>query len=1026
MIIKPALFISYRRTHLPQVQRISKALECTGIECFLDVESIHPLADFPDRIREAIGRCHVFLAWWSTDYCDSDHCLQEFRIAWQHTRRLSSDLVRRIWIVNPQERGDHVFAGELDSKNFLKPPSSAGDEGSWAQMLLQRIQSSNLIAEGPLADERMALPSPTLHSVPEKSPQFTGRGAELMRIHSKLHPARLGDQGSAAAVQIHGLGGVGKTELGIAYAREFSAAYPGGVYWLNLASWQPVGADQGGTAANEQRRIVELQQGAELAWLRALEQTCRMQPQSLSNLTRDADGKELPAAAVRERLAQHLGERGDYLWVLDNVPELSPLSVRARILQFLRAPNGRGHTLLTTRDSRPAEGFASESLDVPGPDDALRLLAKFRPSQAQEELPAMRKLIAELGAHTQALMLLGEYARNEPDGYFEVLRRLKTAGSVRRIEEIAASLRELLGEQARGIVATFALSIEPLGESAKEVLSLASVCTPNVSIPDALLAEIFGRERADDFNQALGAILRTSLLQRRQAAGRGVFIHPLVAETAVSLLEIHTRVLQRRVADGLLRRVANAGDIRVRLAMHEDIEQARDLGGKLEDQRGVRLLHRVGQFEQAGGRYAGARMAETQALDLARRVLGEEHPDTLTVMRNLARTLQVQGDLNASYALQTQALSICQRTFGEEHPDTLSSLNYLAATLQEQGDLGAARMLQEHVLSTRRRLLGEEHIDTLRSMNALGGILVDLGNLGAAQVLQEQALSICRRVLGEEHHDTLVSINNFANTLLEQGDLDAARTLQEQLLAISRRVLGDEHPGTLSSMANLASTLSAQGHLDAARALQEQVLSIRRRTLGEEHLGTLTSMNNLAWTLGRQGNLNGARALQEQALSIRRRTLGEEHLDTLTSMNNLAATLQAQGDLGAARMLQEQALPICRRVLGEEHSVTLGLMSNLATTLETQGDLGAALALQEQAMLICRRVLGDNHPNTSILAWNLVTKFLRAGESNAANKLLQSTLLWLLERDPSSLGGDQRLIRGYVSGIHKQLGMTAS
>jgi hypothetical protein len=59
---------------------------------------------------------------------------------------------------------------------------------------------------------------------------------------------------------------------------------------------------------------------------------------------------------VRERLTQHLGERGEYLWVLDNLPELSPLDVRTRILQFLRAPNSRGHTLLTTRDSRPAQG----------------------------------------------------------------------------------------------------------------------------------------------------------------------------------------------------------------------------------------------------------------------------------------------------------------------------------------------------------------------------------------------------------------------------------------------------------------------------------------------------------------------------------------------------------------------------------------------------------------------------------------------------------------------------------------------
>ncbi len=206
---KPALFISYRRTHLSRVQQIEAWLKQAGIECFFDVHDIDPLADFPDTIREAIGRSHAFLAWWSADYGDSDYCLQEFRHAWQHAQRRSSDLAHRIWIVNAEEHADHVFSGELDSRNFLKPPPTGG-ELLWAEALLQRFQHSNLIAKGPLADERDSLPAATLYGVPEKSREFTGRGPELMRIHSKLHPARIGDQGSAVAVQMHGPGGVGK------------------------------------------------------------------------------------------------------------------------------------------------------------------------------------------------------------------------------------------------------------------------------------------------------------------------------------------------------------------------------------------------------------------------------------------------------------------------------------------------------------------------------------------------------------------------------------------------------------------------------------------------------------------------------------------------------------------------------------------------------------------------------------------------------------------------------------------------
>jgi Tetratricopeptide repeat len=52
--------------------------------------------------------------------------------------------------------------------------------------------------------------------------------------------------------------------------------------------------------------------------------------------------------------------------------------------------------------------------------------------------------------------------------------------------------------------------------------------------------------------------------------------------------------------------------------------------------------------------------------------LGEDHPDTLGSMNNLAETLRSQGDLTGARELQEQVLSICRRVSGEEHPDTLN------------------------------------------------------------------------------------------------------------------------------------------------------------------------------------------------------------------------------------------------------------------------------------------------------------------------------------------------------------------
>ena len=116
--------------------------------------------------------------------------------------------------------------------------------------------------------------------------------------------------------------------------------------------------------------------------------------------------------------------------------------------------------------------------------------------------------------------------------------------------------------------------------------------------------------------------------------------------------------------------------------------------------------------DSEGADCASARKLQEEVLESHRHLLGEEHPDTLMAMSNVAVTLRAQGDLAGARKLNEQVLSIRRRLLGEEHPDTLTAMAGLAATLYKQGDLAGARELQEQVLEARRRLLGEEHPDT--------------------------------------------------------------------------------------------------------------------------------------------------------------------------------------------------------------------------------------------------------------------------------------------------------------------------
>jgi tetratricopeptide (TPR) repeat protein len=261
--------------------------------------------------------------------------------------------------------------------------------------------------------------------------------------------------------------------------------------------------------------------------------------------------------------------------------------------------------------------------------------------------------------------------------------------------------------------------------------------------------------------------------------------------------------------------------------------------------------------------------------------------------------------------------------------------------------------------------------------------------------------------------------NNTGNVLAHWGRAELGGALFGSLSAQAARWLGEEHPDTLSSMNGLASALRAQGDYAGAQKLQERVLEAMRRILGEDHANTLVLMNNLANTLSDQGDHAGAQKLQERVLKVRRRILGQEHPHTLSSMNNLANTLSDLGDYAGAQKLQEQVLKGRRRILGEEHRDTLASMNNLANRLTDRGDHAGAQKLLEQAVDAMRRRLGVEHPWTTVTAWGLFQNSRAQEDTVLGERILREALLWLLERDPDSLAGQQKQIRASLARIVK-------
>jgi serine/threonine protein kinase/Tfp pilus assembly protein PilF len=295
------------------------------------------------------------------------------------------------------------------------------------------------------------------------------------------------------------------------------------------------------------------------------------------------------------------------------------------------------------------------------------------------------------------------------------------------------------------------------------------------------------------------------------------------------------------------------------------------------------------------------------------------------------------------------ALSIRRRVLGDEHPDTLASLNDYGRVLRMLGRMTEAAAAYKQALEGRRRVLGEEHRDTIGSINNYAGALEMLGKTDAAEPLLKHALEVRRRQLGDDHADTMTSANNYAKALTNQGRFAEAELLYRDVLERRRRVQGNDHPLTLMALNNLAFALRKQGRSEEAEPLYRQALQDYQRVLGDDHPGTLTSLNNYAYVLESLGRFAEAEPLFRRTLESRRRVLGEDHPDTIFSINSYAIVLQSMGRFIEAEPLARDAV---RRAcdnpsLGPDHKLTRSMAQVHAEVLEALGREVEAAALRK-------------------------------------------------------------------------------
>ena len=178
---------------------------------------------------------------------------------------------------------------------------------------------------------------------------------------------------------------------------------------------------------------------------------------------------------------------------------------------------------------------------------------------------------------------------------------------------------------------------------------------------------------------------------------------------------------------------------------------------------------------------------------------------------NLGTSLDRQGQHAEAAAMFREVHGVQQRMLGPEHPDTVSTAMYIAKGLRIQGEHAAAAALFREAHEVQTRLLGPEHENTLCAAVGLASVLYEQGEHAAAAAMYREGRETQNRVLGPANPKTLSTASNLANVLYEQGKYTAAEAIYRETLEVQKRVLGEKHPDTLRSAKCLATTLDEQG-----------------------------------------------------------------------------------------------------------------------------------------------------------------------------------------------------------------------
>ncbi len=525
------IFISYNRADRRWAEWIAWKLEEAGHEAIFQPWDFGAGSNFVLEMQRATEEADRTIAVLSQSYLEAMYTQPEWAAAL--ARDPTGAGARLIPVrVSPCEP-----KGMLATIVTVDLVTAADEEKAAAELLAAVVGKRRKPAAAPVSPWARAAPAfPSTDSdqvtadwlkdkngvrgVPDFPPHYLARPEYLERLKKAL---LLGDQTRVGLtghgkIGVQGMGGIGKTILAAAVAREpeVHRAFRDGMVWITVG---------------QEPSLLQLQQ--DLAAI-----VGASAPDGPGFVFRtEHQGKLLLQRALNDR---------NLLLVLDDV-------WAARHAWFLDVVGPAGRLLVTTRNREVLVALGAEELqiEVLNPEQARSLLADWA-DQPASELPEIADRVAEAcGYLPLALAMIGAMVRLEPTAWGDALERLERA-------DLDKIRQDFPGYPYPDLLRTLEVSVKALEPKDRERYLELAVFSEDVAVPQEAVEVLWSVTGLDELDvRELFRRLEARSLVRRDEAGH-LTLHDLqgdyIRRQADDLQALHGRLIdayRERCPEGL-------------------------------------------------------------------------------------------------------------------------------------------------------------------------------------------------------------------------------------------------------------------------------------------------------------------------------------------------------------------------------------------------------------------------------------------------------------------------------------------